>query len=111
MNELIDIEKFINENIENNFTDIICKLFSQRSNISVKDDVSKRHITFINLDGYKKFVKEEKKDSLKDEIEKTFITSDDEFAFSNMYGKVSILLLLGTMLITLGVVLTILMFS
>ena len=111
MNELIDIEKFINENIENNFADIICKLFSQRSNISVKDDISKRHITFINLDGYKKFVKEEKKDSLKDEIEKTFITSDDEFAFSNMYGKVSILLLLGTMLITLGVVLTILMFS
>lgn len=111
MDELIDIEKFINENINDNFADIICKLFSQRSNISVKDDIAKRHITFINLDGYKKFVKEEKKDSLKEEIEKTFITSDDEFAFSNMYGKVSILLLLGTMFITLGVVLTILMFS
>ena len=71
----------------------------------------KRQITFVNLDGYKKYVKEEKKDNLKTELEKTFITSDDEFAFSNTYGKVSILLLVGTMLIAVGVILTMLMFS
>ena len=108
---LIDIDEFINENKETSFADSVCKLFGQRSSVVVKDDIMKRHITLINLNGYKKYVKEEKKENIKTELEKTFITSDDEFAFSNTYGKVSMLLLVGTMLITMGVILTILMFS
>ena len=71
----------------------------------------RRHIKIINLDGYKKFIKEDKKENIKTELERTFITSDDEFAFSNTYGKVSALLVLGTLLITLGVILTMIMFS
>ena len=109
--ELLDIDNFLKNNKELGFADTICKLFSIRSNIVVRDDIMKRHIKIINLDGYKKFVKEEKKENIKTELERTFITSDDEFAFSNTYGKVSMLLLVGTMLIALGVILTILMFS
>lgn len=108
---LININSFIRSCKNDSFAESVCKLFNQRTTITVKDDIMKRHITFVNLDGYKKYVKEEKKDNLKTELEKTFITSDDEFAFSNTYGKVSILLLVGTMLITVGVILTMLMFS
>lgn len=108
---LINIDKFIEENIEGSFADNVCKLLGQKSSIVVRDDIRKRHITLISLDGYKKFVKDEKKDSLKDELERSFITSDDEFALTNTYGKVSMLLILGTLLITVGVILTILMFS
>lgn len=109
--DLLDIDNFLKNNKELGFADTICKLFSIRSNIIVRDDIMKRHIKIINLDGYKKFVKEEKKENIKTELERTFITSDDEFAFSNTYGKVSMLLLVGTLLIALGVILTILMFS
>ena len=108
---LMDIDAFLNNNKELGFADTICKLFSIRSNIVVTDDIMKRHIKIINLDGYKKFVKEDKKENIKTELERTFITSDDEFAFSNTYGKVSMLLLVGAMLITMGVILTMLMFS
>jgi hypothetical protein len=108
---LIDIEKFISDNIDSSFADAICKLLGYKSGIVVRDDIRKRHITLVNLDGYKKFVKEEKKDTLKDELERSFVTSDDEFALTNTYGKVSVLLVLGTLLITVGVILTMLMFS
>lgn len=108
---LIDIEKFISDNIDSSFADTVCKLLGYKSGIVVRDDIRKRHITLVNLDGYKKFVKEEKKDTLKDELERSFVTSDDEFALTNTYGKVSVLLVLGTLLITVGVILTMLMFS
>ena len=108
---LIDIEKFISDNIDSSFADTICKLLGYKSGIVVRDDIRKRHITLVNLDGYKKFVKEEKKDTLKDELERSFVTSDDEFALTNTYGKVSVLLVLGTLLITVGVILTMLMLS
>lgn len=108
---LIDINKFIDDNKDASFADNVCKLLGYKSSIVVRDDIRKRHITLVNLDGYKKFVKEEKKDTFKDELERSFITSDDEFALTNTYGKVSVLLVLGTLLITVGVILTILMFS
>ena len=108
---LINIDSFIRDSKNDSFAEAVCKLFNHRTSVVVKDDIMKRQITFVNLDGYKKYVKEEKKDNLKTELEKTFITSDDEFAFSNTYGKVSILLLVGTMLVAVGVILTMIMFS
>ena len=111
IDSMINIDSFIEENKEVSFVDCVCKLLEHNDNIVVNDDIMKRHITFINLDNYKKYVRSDKKDSLKVELEKTFVNNEDEFAFSNTYGKVSILLLVGTVLITLGVILTILMFS
>lgn len=106
-----DIEKFINDHKKNSFSDVVCKMLGQRNKIVVDTNIAKENITFINLSGSRRFVKEEKKETLEKKLEKTFIRSDDEFAFSNTYGKVSILLLLGTLFITLGVILTIFMFS
>lgn len=106
-----DIELFIEEHKDISCTDSICKLLGQKKNVTLTDDIKKEDIVLVNLYGYKKYIKEEKKETLKGELEKTFIKGDDEFAFSNTYGKVSILVLLGTMLITIGVILTIIMFS
>lgn len=111
VNSLLDIDKFIEDNIELSYVEMVSRLLSQKNTIVATSDIDKKNITLINLDGYKKYVKEEKKETLKSELERTFITSDDEFAFSNTYGKVSLLLLIGTVLIMLGVILTILKFS
>ncbi len=106
-----DIDKFITEVKDNSFIEAVCKLLGQRSNVLVSKYIRKDDITLLNLSSSKKYTKEEKKDSLAVELERTFIRSDDEFAFSNTYGKVSILLLVGTMCITIGVILTMLSFS
>ncbi|MDO5393260.1 MAG: hypothetical protein Q4F33_01545, partial [Mycoplasmatota bacterium] len=105
-----DIDKFITEVKDNSFIEAVCKLLGQRSNVLVSKYIRKDDITLLNLSSSKKYTKEEKKDSLAVELERTFIRSD-EFAFSNTYGKVSILLLVGTMCITIGVILTMLSFS
>ena len=106
-----DIDKFIDDTKNSDFLDAVCKMLGQRNKIVVDSNISRENITFINLSGARKFVKEEKKESLEKKLEKTFIRSDDEFAFSNTYGKVSMLLLFGTLFITLGVILTMFMFS
>lgn len=106
-----DIDKFIEEVKDNSFIEAVCKMLGQRSNILVSRYIKKSDVILLNLYGTKKFVKEEKKESLAAELEKTFIRSDDEFAFSNTYGKVSILLLLGALCITIGVILTMISFS
>lgn len=62
-------------------------MLGQRSNVLVSKYIRKDDITLLNLSSSKKYTKEEKKDSLAVELERTFIRSDDEFAFSNTYGK------------------------
>lgn len=106
-----DIDNFIEEVKNNSFIEAVCKLLGQRSNILSSKYIRKEDITLLNLCGTKKFIKEEKRESLASELEKTFIRSDDEFAFSNTYGKVSILLLIGALCITIGVILTMINFS
>ncbi len=106
-----DIEKFIEEVKDNSFVEAVCKLLGQRNNILVSKYIRKDDLILVNLPGTKKFVKEEKKEGFAVELEKTFIKSDDDFAFSNIYGKVSLLLLLGTLFITIGVILTMINFS
>ena len=108
---VFDIDKFIEETRDISFAEAICKLLGQRTNIIISKQIKKEDIKLISLCGAKKYIKEEKKETLASELEKTFIRSDDEFAFSNTYGKVSILLLLGTICITLGVILTMISFS
>lgn len=110
-NTEFDIDKFIEDTKDNSFIEAVCKLLGQKNNVTVSRYIRRDDITLINLYGTKKYVKEEKKESFASELEKTFIRSDDEFAFSNTYGKVSILLLLGTILITIGVILTMISFS
>ena len=57
-------------------------------NITVSKYIKIDDIKLINLYNINKYVKEEKRDSFATELEKTFIRSDDEFAFSNTYGSI-----------------------
>lgn len=106
-----DIERFIAECKDLSFVDSVCKMLGQKNNITVSKYIKIDDIKLINLYNINKYVKEEKRDSFAAELEKTFIRSDDEFAFSNTYGKVSIMLILGTLLITIGVIITMISFS
>lgn len=110
-NDNSGFDSFLEENKNLDFMECMCKLLGEKNSIVITNNFSKDNIVLLNLPHYRKFVKEEKKESLTSELEKTFITGDDEFAFSNTYGKVSVLLLIGTMLITIGVILTMIMFS
>ena len=62
-----------------------------------------RNVEFIELD-YFKVLKTNNKVEVYD---KTAEIQFDEYAFSNDYGKVSILILLGSLFVTLGVIITI----
>ncbi len=104
-----DIADFIKENKDEDFLEAVCKLLERKDTVVVSRNFSNDDITLINLPSCSKYVKEEKKRTLTGELEKTFIKNDDDFAFTNTYGKVSILVLVGVLLITAGVILTILM--
>ena len=109
--ESFDIDDFILSSREMNFTEAVSKLLSGKNNINHTKDISRENIKFVNLYGHNKYIKEDKKENLVTEIERTFIRNDDEFAFSNVYGKVSVVLLLGMLFIMAGVILTIITFS
>ena len=59
----------------------------------------------IKLPNYFKFLKEEVKEEKKEEVKEI---KEDIFDFNNEYGKVSIFIIIGTILIILGVVVTVL---
>lgn len=109
--KIFDIDDFISDNKDLDFNDIVYKLLSSKNSVSCIKNINKEDIILINLYGVNKYIKEEKKESLVTEIERTFIRNDDEFAFSNVYGKVSVLLLLGMLFIMAGVIVTIITFS
>lgn len=105
------IYEFISNCQEDTLGEAVGKLVGTRNNnISCSKVISKDELLFIELPGYQQVVKATKK---KDEktLEKNSVDfeTDDEFFFSNVYGKVSILLLMGTLFITLGVMITIIM--
>ncbi len=106
-----DIEKFVSNTKDISFAEAVGRILSLKSNVTVSRYIRSEEILLLSLNGPKKYLKEEKKESLAKELERTFVRSEDEFAFSNAYGKVSILLLLGTVLITVGVILTMISFS
>lgn len=106
-----DINEFLDDNKDSDLFECICKMLGQKNKVVVGKNINKEDFEIVNVGSYKKFVKEEKKETLERKLEKTFIRNDDDFAFSNAYGKVSILLLLGTVAITMGVILTMIMFS
>lgn len=109
----IDISKFILDNKDNSLVENLNKLIGGRTNnICYSEMIDKDDIIFVNLDGYNQLV--EKDDNKKDEVIDEFDISPnelDDFAFSNVYGKVSVLLLVGAIFITVGVILTIIMLS
>ena len=89
--------------IESVFT-LVDKMINRRNNkIKFMGYFDVRNVEFIELD-YFKVLKTNNKVEVYD---KTAEIQFDEYAFSNDYGKVSILILLGSLFVTLGVIITI----
>lgn len=79
------------------------KLLNSSEDVKYLGCFDPRSITFVELDFYKVLKNNGVGDSICD---KTAEIEFDEYAFSNDYGKVSILLLLGSLAVSLGVIIT-----
>ena len=99
----IPLEEFINKYNTESYDFILDRLIDGNySNIKCNKNIDRNDITFIDINhGTKEEVKEDKHE------EKQYF---DEFDFSNSYGKVSLLLLFGAILITIGIIITIILF-
>ena len=89
--------------------EVVDRLLSSKfSHVSVSKEISKEDITIVSLDPY--YEKEEESNVLTIEEEVyQYKEKEVEKEFLNVYGKVSIFLLLGSLLIICGVLLTIYM--
>lgn len=103
--EFIDYKKFVNDN--DSLGVAVDKLINRKVNVQFMGYFEPRNIEFVELDYFKVLKQSTKVDKVYD---KTTEIKFDEYAFSNAYGKVSILLLLGSLFVTLGVIITILSF-
>ena len=105
------IDSFIEENRDCSLDDAILKLFRTNEVIVSKDILNDKNIKAINLPGISSFTKVIEKDKFVDELERTFVTGSDDFSFLNVYGKVSILVIVGACLIICGVIFTFILFE
>ena len=80
-------------------------LISRSTNVTCNKKINKEDIEFISLDGMQEVVKEEEKKKEEIRYKQEMIMTE----FQDSYGKVSALLLIGSILITLGVIMTIIM--
>jgi hypothetical protein len=103
--EFIDYKEFVNDN--DSLGVAVDKLINRKVNVQFTGYFEPRNIEFVELDYFKVLKQSTKVDKVYD---KTTEIKFDEYAFSNAYGKVSILLLLGSLFVTLGVIITILSF-
>lgn len=103
LKEDINLDKIINDkNIK--LVDAISKIIDSRhESINYEDKIDAKDILFIRLPSYKSFVIERK--IVKEEVPKKEVKIES----NNNYGKASILMIVGSILITLGVIITIIM--
>ena len=94
------LEEFKKKYSNDDYYVIFDKLVNNNyTNLKCVDNISRDDIEFLDI----KIRNEEPKKKVKEEI---YL---DEFDFTNSYGKVSLLLLIGSILITLGIIITILL--
>ena len=91
--ELFDIDGFIARYSKEEYEFILERLLNVDNNYRFSGDIDSNNIKFISIRN-----KEEKAETKKVEF--------NEFDYTNSYGKVSFLLLIGSILITLGVIIT-----
>lgn len=101
--EVGDYREYLDD--ETPLVTIVDKMLNMNSNVKYTGYIDVRNIEFVELDYFKVLKKCKKtEDTVYD---KTAQIEFDEYAFSNDYGKVSMLLLMGSLFITLGVIITI----
>lgn len=109
-NYLKDIDNIMSLINKNSLDDIVRKIITSRfDNIEIKTKIKSTDIEVIELYSYKD-IYERENNNVEEDIkikENIFETSTQNL--TNAYGKVSILLLLGSLLITIGVIISIIM--
>lgn len=109
-NYLKDIDNIMSLINKNSLDDIVRKIITSRfDNIEIKTKIKSTYIEVIELYSYKD-IYERENNNVEENIkikENIFETSTQNL--TNAYGKVSILLLLGSLLITIGVIISIIM--
>ena len=99
----VKIDKLV-EDASISMGDAVNRILIPRNNrIGCNKKILSEDICFINLD----FIKEEVSVEDRKEEEKRYRQEMIMYEFNNVYGKVSLLLLLGSLSITLGVIITI----
>ena len=91
--ELFDIDGFISTYSKEDYEFILERLTNIDNNIKCSHDIDSKNIKFISIRNRK-----EEESNVKEEL--------NEFDYSNSYGGVSFLILIGSILITLGVIIT-----
>lgn len=84
-------------------------LSSKNSNVVLSDSLSNNDIVIVSLDSYYDCKEDNYKLRITDEEKIGFLDENNNYNLLNSYGKVSLLILLGSLLITLGVIFTIFM--
>ena len=102
---IFSINDIIDNISELSLGEIFNKVLGSNSNFSYVDFLNKEDIIFVDLPGYKELVHEVSKEN------KDSVNEDDMIGISDVSGKVSVLLLLGAIFITLGVIITMVMVS
>ena len=101
--DVIDYKEFIDE--DTSLWLLVDKMINTRNNkIKFNGYFDPSSVEFVELDYVKVLKNSDKVDTIYDE---TAEIKFDEYAFSNAYGKVSLLVILGSLFVTLGVIITI----
>lgn len=101
--EVVDYKSFIDD--DTSLWLLVDKMINTKnSKIKFKGYFEPSSVEFIELDYVKVLKNSDKVDTIYD---KTAEIHFDEYAFSNAYGKVSLLVILGSLFVTLGVIITI----
>lgn len=100
----------IKDNIsELSLGEIFNKILSSNSDFLYTDFIDKDDIVFISLPGYKDLVDDDKEKDSSNNQEEFSVSEGGSTNISDVSGKVSVLLLLGSIFITLGVIITMIM--
>lgn len=109
VDSLKEIDEIVNNSSSCDLGTSIGKIFNACNNkIEVRQKINPSDIKFININNYKAIMAYKKK-MLEDVRNRQDSYNSDKIV--NAYGKASILMLMGSILITLGVIITIIMIS
>lgn len=108
---IFNISDIVDNISELSVGDIFNKVLSSNNNFSYTDFIDRDNIIFVDLPGYEGLVHDNSKEVKNAEKEDKSSFEVGSVDISDVSGKVSVLLLLGAIFITLGVIITMIMVS
>lgn len=87
--------------------DGLYKIFSTYHSYNAQEGISNKLLTFVELPSCNQFIKGNEKEKEKKKKEKKIEVVHDGFSIEDRFGKASIFLIIGTILVIIGVLITI----